>query len=51
MMSPVPEDEPGRTDPVPGDWVGLGLAYGTVALTPARGEWSEVAERLGRRDS
>ena len=28
------------------DWLGLGLDYGTVRLTPARNEWAAVAERL-----
>jgi GrpB-like predicted nucleotidyltransferase (UPF0157 family) len=27
-------------------WLGLGLEYGTVRLTPARTEWRELAERL-----
>lgn len=39
-------DEPGRAGRVPGDWIGLGLDYGTVGLVAARAEWSEVAERL-----
>jgi len=28
------------------DWLGLGLDYGTVRLTPARSEWAAIAERL-----
>lgn len=43
---PMGEKEPNRADWLPSDWVGLGLDYGTVGLTPARPEWGEVAERL-----
>jgi GrpB-like predicted nucleotidyltransferase (UPF0157 family) len=28
------------------DWLGLGVDYGTVRLTPARTEWAAIAERL-----
>jgi len=28
------------------DWLGLGVDYGTVRLTPARSEWAAIAERL-----
>ena len=29
-----------------GDWLGLGLDYGTVRLTAARAEWGALADRL-----
>ncbi len=35
-----------RADWIPSDWAGLGLEYGTVALTAARPEWAGIAERL-----
>ncbi len=47
------DDEPSGATSVVGDWAGLGLDYGTVALTAARAEWSALAERLadGIRDA
>ncbi len=43
------DDEPSGATSVVGDWAGLGLDYGTVALTAARAEWSALAERLADR--
>lgn len=40
------EQHSNRADSVAGDWLGLGLDYGTVALAAARPEWGGLAERL-----
>lgn len=35
-------------DQVDGDWLALGLDYGTVGLAAARREWGELAKRLAQ---
>lgn len=40
------EQNSNRAEAVAGDWLGLGLDYGTVGLAAARPEWVELAERL-----
>ena len=47
MMEPMEADELAPTTGLPRrDWLGLGLDYGTVRLTPARTEWAAIAEEL-----
>ncbi len=47
MMSPMEANEFAATaGSLRSDWLGLGVDYGTVRLTPARSEWAAIAERL-----